>query len=68
MTHTNRGGNPEEVVLGKTHFRIPGKDDLIAFKPEAIALDQRHRQALMAMSAETLKQVDETSDKSALRG
>lgn len=67
MTYLNRDGNPEEVVLGKTHFRIPGKDDLIAFSPEAIALDQRHRQALMAMSAEILRQVDETSDKSASR-
>ena len=49
----------EEVVLGKTHFHIPGNDELIAFSADAIAKDQRHREALMAMSAEILRQVNQ---------
>ena len=49
----------QEVVLGKTHFRIPGNDELIAFSPDAIAKDQRHREALMAMSAEILRLVNQ---------
>ena len=49
----------EEVVLGKTHFRIPGNDELIAFSSDAIEKDQRHREALMAMSAEILRQVNQ---------
>ena len=38
----------EEVVLGKTHFRVPGNDELIAFSPDAIVL-----------SAEILRQVNQ---------
>ena len=49
----------DDVVLSKTHFRIPGTDELIAFSPDAIAKDQRHREALMAMSAEILRQVNQ---------
>ena len=49
----------EEVVLGYTHFRILGNDELIAFSPDAIEKDQRRREALMAMSAEILRQVNQ---------
>ena len=49
----------DDVVLGKTHFRIPGNDELIAFSSDAIEKDQRHREALMAMSAEILRQVNQ---------
>ena len=47
----------EGVILGKTHFQIPGSDKLIPFSREAIEKDQRHREALLAMSDEILRQV-----------
>ena len=36
------------VVLGKTHFRIPGCDQLIAFSAIAIANDQRPQEMVKA--------------------
>lgn len=41
MTIANTPATGEEVVMGKTHFQIPGYDELIAFSAKAIANDTR---------------------------
>ena len=61
----NSASVQEEIILGKTHFQIPGNDKLIPFSREAIEKDQRHREALMAMSDEILGQVKQDAPQAA---
>ena len=40
----------EEVILGKTHFQIPGYDEVIPFSQDAIARDMRGEEMIRAIN------------------
>ena len=57
MTHGTQA-TQDQIILGKTHFQIPGYNEVIPFSKEAIESDRRWPE----IQEEMIKKLEEKSE------